>query len=79
MVHVPAMYWKESDGEYPTEDNINLTEVIERNQPQNSGVQSEEWHCKLTKVAQGRREKPGKRVYMWDSFVEEKKENMVNL
>ena len=30
MVHVPAMYWKDSDGEYPTEDYTNLREVIDR-------------------------------------------------
>ena len=30
ILHVPALYWRDSDGEYPTSDYQNLKEVIDR-------------------------------------------------
>ena len=30
ILHTPAMYWKEGDGEYPTMDYFNMKEIIDR-------------------------------------------------
>ena len=30
MVHVPALYWRETDGWFPTENYQNLKEIIDR-------------------------------------------------
>ena len=63
MVRVPAMYWKESDGEYPTEDYINLREVIDKTNLKIQAFNLKNGKADSPKL-QGRWEgKPGKRVY----------------
>ena len=80
MVHVPAMYWKDSDGEYPTEDYTNLREVIDRTNLKIEAFNLKNGRGNAPKLHQaGERGKSTKRVYMWDSFVEKKKEDMMNL
>ena len=71
MVHVPALYWRETDGKFPTENCQNLKAIIDRT------------NLKITafnlKNSTPKRGKPSKKVYMWDCFVELKREDMRTL
>lgn len=80
ILHVPAMYWMEKDGEYPTKDYINLKEVIDRTNLKIEAFNLKNGRSNAPKLHQaGERGKHGKRVYMWDAWREENKQDMMHL
>jgi hypothetical protein len=74
------MYWMEKDGEYPTKDYINLKEVIDRTNLKIEAFNLKNGRSNAPKLHQaGERGKHGKRVYMWDAWREENKQDMMHL
>ena len=80
IVHVPAMYWRDTDGEYPTTDYLNLKEVVDRTNLKIQAFNLKNGRRSAPRLQQaGDRGKPNKRVYMWHSWVGDKKEDMMDL
>ena len=80
IVHVPAMYWRETDGEYPTIDYQNLKEVVDRTNLKIQAFNLKNGRRAAPRLQQGGdRGKPNKRVYMWNCWVGDKKEDMMDL
>jgi hypothetical protein len=80
ILHVPAMYWKEDDGEFPTEDYFNLKEVIDKTNLKIQAFNLKIGRSNSPKLHQaGERGKKGKRIYMWDAWREDSKQDMMHL
>ena len=80
MVHVPALYWRETDGWFPTGNYQNLKQIIDRTNLKITAFNLKNGTPKAPKLHQaGERGKPNKKVYMWDCFVELKREDMRTL
>ena len=80
IVHVPAIYWRDTDGEYPTTDYQNLKEVVDRTNLKIQAFNIKNGRRAAPRLQQaGDRGKPNKRVYMWNCWVGDKKEDMMDL
>ena len=80
ILHVPALYWRDSDGEYPTSDYQNLKEVVDRTNLKIQAFNLKNGRRAAPRLQQGGdRGKPHKRVYMWNSWVGDRREDMMNL
>jgi hypothetical protein len=80
ILHTPAMYWKEGDGDYPTRDYYNMKEMIDRTNLEIEAFNLSNGRPKAPKIHQaGERAKKGKRMYMWEAWREEAKQDKLHL
>jgi hypothetical protein len=82
VLHVPAMYWHEHDGPYPTPDYLNMKPVVDKVNLTIEAFNLEIGSRSAPKLQQsGERGRQGGkvRVYMMDSFRESKPEKKMHL
>ena len=80
VLQVPAMYWHPHDGPYPTPDYVNMKQVIEKVNLTIEAFNLKYGSSTAPKLHQtATRGRKGKRVFMMDSFREEKKEDKMHL
>ena len=65
ILHTPAMYWREEDGEFPTWKYFNMKEVIDRTNLKIEAFNLSNGRGNAPKIHQaGERSKKGKRSYI---------------
>ena len=80
ILRVPAMYWSELDGALPSPDYTNLREVVDRTNLKIQAFNLKNGRRAAPRLQQGGdKGKPHKRVYIWNSWVGDRKEDMMNL
>ena len=80
ILHTPAMYWNEGDGEYPTLDYFNMKEVIDRTNLEIEAFNLKNGKPNAPKIhLAGERKKKGKREYMMGAWREDAKQDKMHL
>ena len=82
VIHVPAYYWHQDDGSYPSPNYINYKEVVDRInlKIQEFNILIGSAHApKFHEVGERGQKKGQKRTYMWEAFREERKDDMMHL
>ena len=73
LMHVPAMYWRDSDGVNKAQDYINFKNVIDRTNLKIEAFNLEFGQSNAPKIHQFcERGRAKRREYQWNMFVEEK-------
>ena len=80
ILHVPAMYWTDVNGEYPSPNYTNLREVVDR-----TNLKIQEFNLSIGSSAAPKIHRAGERkvnrgrVYMFEAFREDSKAEMMHL
>ena len=82
VLHVPAIYWHDHDGPYPTADYINMKPVVDKI---NLAIEAFNLEFgassapKLHQMGERGRQKGKVRVFMWEAFRETNPKDMMHL
>ena len=82
VLHVPAIYWHEHDGPYPTDNYLNMKPVVDK---VNLAIEAFNLELgassapKLHQMGERGRNKGKVRVYMWEAFRENSPKDMMHL
>ena len=83
MLHAPAVYWHEDDGEAPTPSYINYRKVVERTNLKIEALNLENGSSNapgfLQRAGERGLNKGKKRIYRWDAWREVRREDMLHL
>ena len=81
ILHVPAMYWHDDDGNYPTANYVNLKEVVDKTNLKIAAfnLKNRMTAPKLHQSGERSLKHGKKRVFMWNAWREEDKHNMMHL
>ena len=80
ILHTPAMYWHEGDGEYPALDYFNMKEVVDRTNLEIEAFNIKNGRANAPKIHKaGERTKKGKTQYMMSAWREKAKQDKMHL